>query len=150
MINEKKPELEEATHVLNYRTEIVEFKTYVRENAESVRVHLFEPLNSEQISNRNGQDRSASQSPSPKPGEVTSQPEYTLPLLESLIELGGSAKMSEVLDKIYTEVKDRLKPKDSDLLSAALYDGKIKFNGNATTSKMTAISKKTLLEVFGK
>jgi predicted transport protein len=44
IIDQKTPEVEEACRALNYRTDIVEFKTYVRENAESVHAHLFDPL----------------------------------------------------------------------------------------------------------
>jgi len=44
LIDEKKPETENACSIFKYSTEIVEFKTYVRENAENVRAHLFEPL----------------------------------------------------------------------------------------------------------
>jgi len=43
-IDEKTTETENACHVIKYQTEIVEFKTYVRENAENVHAHLFEPL----------------------------------------------------------------------------------------------------------
>ena len=109
VINEKTPELEEATKVLNYHTDIVEFKTYVRENADTVQAYLFEPLHSSV--------GFTSSNPPPKSGEVTSQPAYTIPLLESLAELGGSGKMSDVLDKVQIKMKDKLKPKDYELLT---------------------------------
>ena len=44
VIDQKTAELEEATQVLKYHTDIIEFKTYARENAENIRAHLFEPL----------------------------------------------------------------------------------------------------------
>jgi predicted transport protein len=44
LINEKTPETENACHVFKYPTEIIEFKTYVREGAENVHAHFFEPL----------------------------------------------------------------------------------------------------------
>jgi predicted transport protein len=44
VIDQKTPEVEEACRALNYQTDIVEFKTYIRENAESVHAHLFDPL----------------------------------------------------------------------------------------------------------
>jgi len=44
IIDQKTPQVEEACQVLKYKTDIVEFKTFVRENAESIRAHLFEPL----------------------------------------------------------------------------------------------------------
>lgn len=50
-------------------------------------------------------------------GEITSQPEYMVPILESLIEMGGSARMSDVLNKVYEKMEKRLKPKDYETLS---------------------------------
>ena len=44
IIDEKTSEVEEACQVLKYKTDIVEFKTFVREGAENIRAHLFEPL----------------------------------------------------------------------------------------------------------
>jgi predicted transport protein len=44
IIDEKTSDVEEACQVLKYETDIVEFKTFVREGAENVRAHLFEPL----------------------------------------------------------------------------------------------------------
>lgn len=45
-IDQKTSEVEEACQVLKYQTAIpiVEFKTFVREDAENVHAHLFEPL----------------------------------------------------------------------------------------------------------
>ena len=44
IIDQKTPEVQEACRVLKYTTDIIEFKTYVRENAENVHAHLFDPL----------------------------------------------------------------------------------------------------------
>jgi predicted transport protein len=44
IIDQKTPEVQEACRVLKYQTDIIEFKTYVRENAETVHAYLFEPL----------------------------------------------------------------------------------------------------------
>ncbi|HVP92568.1 MAG TPA: hypothetical protein VMS94_02365 [Acidobacteriota bacterium] len=44
IIDKKTSEVEEACRVLKCQTDIVEFNTFVRENAESVHAHLFEPL----------------------------------------------------------------------------------------------------------
>lgn len=48
----------------------------------------------------------------PRRGETTPQTDYTLPILETLIEMGGSGRMSAVLDRVYDKMKDRLTPKD--------------------------------------
>ena len=44
IIDQKTSEIEEACRVLKYQPDIIEFKTYVRENAENVHAHLFEPI----------------------------------------------------------------------------------------------------------
>ena len=52
-IDEKTEEVEEACQVLKYKNSIVEFKTFVREDAENVHAHLFRPLYSlERVSER--------------------------------------------------------------------------------------------------
>jgi len=53
-----------------------------------------------------------------KKGEITPQADYRLPILESLIEMGGSGRMQDVLDRVFTKVKDALKPKDFDRLES--------------------------------
>jgi hypothetical protein len=44
MIDQKTSEVEEACQVLKYQTDIVEFRTFLREDAENVHAHLFEPI----------------------------------------------------------------------------------------------------------
>jgi predicted transport protein len=44
LIDEKTAETESACHIFKYPTQIIEFKTYVRENAENIHAHFFEPL----------------------------------------------------------------------------------------------------------
>ena len=44
VIDQKTPEVQEACRVLKYPPDIIEFKTYARENAETVHAHIFEPL----------------------------------------------------------------------------------------------------------
>lgn len=45
-------------------------------------------------------------------GSITPQPEYTKPILESLVELGGGGKVKEVLEIVYDKMKNRLTPAD--------------------------------------
>lgn len=47
-----------------------------------------------------------------KSGEITSMPHFFRPLLESLVEMDGSGKLNDVLDRIGEKMKDQLKPKD--------------------------------------
>jgi len=49
-----------------------------------------------------------------KVGEITPRAEYTLPILETLIEMGGSGRVSDVLNRVLSKMKDTLKPKDFD------------------------------------
>jgi restriction endonuclease Mrr len=39
-----------------------------------------------------------------------------MPILEALIEMGGRGKVGEVLNKVFEKMKDKLTPKDLELL----------------------------------
>ena len=45
-------------------------------------------------------------------GEITPHQEFYRPILESLVELGGSAKAQTVIDRVGEKMKAILKPKD--------------------------------------
>ncbi len=47
-----------------------------------------------------------------EPGEKTHEDCYREPLLISLLEMGGSASVRDVLDQVYDQMKDKLKPID--------------------------------------
>lgn len=47
-----------------------------------------------------------------KKGLKTRQEGYVIPILEALIEIGGSGKMSSVLDRVYEKMKDKLNKYD--------------------------------------
>jgi hypothetical protein len=51
-------------------------------------------------------------------GERTREEAFRLPILRALEALGGEAKVSVVLDRVYAEMKPRLKPADLLLLPA--------------------------------
>ena len=55
-----------------------------------------------------------------KKGEITPQAHYTFPILGALIEMGGSGRVSKVLDRVFNKMKDRLKPKDLEKLSSGI------------------------------
>jgi len=44
VIDKNSPTLEEALNRINYPHRVIEFQTFVREGAETVRAHFFEPL----------------------------------------------------------------------------------------------------------
>lgn len=45
-------------------------------------------------------------------GERTPEEEYRLPILRALVAMGGEGKMQAVVDRVYQEMKSRLKPVD--------------------------------------
>lgn len=47
-----------------------------------------------------------------KKGLMTRQEDYFIPILESINEIGGRGKASEVLDKVYEKMKDKLNKYD--------------------------------------
>ena len=56
-----------------------------------------------------------------KKGEITPHPAFYRPILESLVEMGGSAKTKIVIDRVGEKMKNVLKPLDHAILPS---DGK--------------------------
>jgi hypothetical protein len=111
IVDQRTPEIEEACKVLKYQPDIIEFKTFIREDAPNVHAHLFDSFMSPKLMEV--------AMPAEKPtirGEITSQSEYTLPILESLIEIGGSGKSRDILNKVFSKMKHKLKEKDLEKL----------------------------------
>ncbi|MCS6918380.1 MAG: winged helix-turn-helix domain-containing protein, partial [Fimbriimonadales bacterium] len=50
--------------------------------------------------------------------EITPESVYKVPLLRTLVEMGGKGKRSEVCQRIYDQLKHMLKPKDYEVLSS--------------------------------
>ena len=46
------------------------------------------------------------------PGELMPQSEYRRPILETLSEMGGRARMNDVLQRVFEKVQHQLKPAD--------------------------------------
>jgi len=115
IVDEATKELKEAVEDLPFKSKIVEFKTFVREGVGlSVHAHLFEPLypliqgeiHKPEIEVTRRAER----------GEITPPYNYRLPILEALIEMGGSGRTQDVLDRVYNKMKDQLKPKDLEMI----------------------------------
>lgn len=104
IIDKRTKELEDACNSIPLENKyIVEFKIYERIDAGIKNAVFFEPI------------YELKKPPSPRPlskGEITPQSEYTLPIIKSLIEMGGSGRAREVLDKVFNKMKDRLTPAD--------------------------------------
>lgn len=114
VIDERTEKLAEALEAFKYELEIIELKTFVRENAEKVHIHIFEPIHAlKRLSERTGKKESGTRA---RTGEITSQADYTRPILESLIEMGGSGRMFSVLGMVLQKMKDKLTSKDLEKL----------------------------------
>lgn len=110
IIDEKTEKLMEATEI--YQPRIIEFKIFQREGVGiSVSAVQFEP-----IVTQKGEESEAKGGVEPtrvlggriKKGEATPKKEYVHPLLEVLIEMGGSGKVRDILDKIGNKMRDKL------------------------------------------
>ncbi len=79
-----------------------------------VHAHLFEPLY------KVGTTLFAKEKKRKKArkGEITTQRAYYIPILESLIELGGSGRMKDVEEKVEKKMKSIFKEKDYETLSS--------------------------------
>jgi len=117
IIDKQEDRLLEATQI--YQPRIIEFKIFQREGV-GINVHAvqFEPIVRQIILRP---EREIEEKPKQevvvsveraRRGETTPQTAYTLPILESLIEMGGSGKMRDVLDRVHDKMKNKLTPKD--------------------------------------
>ncbi len=119
IIANKTNEVEEACSSLSKKPKIMEFKTYIRKDVGDLRVHahLFdslveEPATTPVIEVKPLIKEIPEKKPRARKGEITSQKDYFIPILESLIEFGGSGKMKEVLNKVEKKMKGILKEID--------------------------------------
>lgn len=109
---------------------IIVFKTFVRDyvTPTKVHIHLFEPLYvtaREEPTKVTIKKTSTTQLPITQEGKVTRAKKgevfphkgYYIPILESLIELGGGGKSKVVVDKVEIKLKDLLRGKDLEKLS---------------------------------
>jgi len=124
VIDETTTELEEACDSVQLRDKkLVEFKIFERADAGIKNAFLFEPIAEApplEYITRRPEDRITAKKEERRrlPLEITRQSEYDLPILEALIEMGGSGRTQEVLNRIYEKIKDRLKPDDLERLSS--------------------------------
>lgn len=116
VIDRKSDDLDEACGVLSADTKVIEFRTFVRGNVGDLRVHvhMFEPIAPKVTSKRLVQKPESKRKK--KSGRQTSVPDYYIPLLETLIEMGGSGKAKDVVDKIGEKMKHKLTDSDRERL----------------------------------
>ncbi len=78
-----------------------------------------------------------------KKGLRTPNEKFIIPILESLIELGGKAEMSKVLDRVYEKMKNILTKHDHDLLPSG---NSIRWKNTAQWTRFQLIQKGLLLK----
>ena len=118
VIDEKTRELEEACESIPIDDKrVVEFKVYERVDAEIKNAFLFEPITEKPSIPRPSKVEITPRPPLLK-GRLTPPSEYEVPILESLIELGGSGRVRDVLDKVYEKMKVQFISADLEKLSS--------------------------------
>lgn len=112
IIDSKTEELEEACSSIPINDKrITEFKIYQRTDSEIKNAFFFEPLISE-VYDKTEKTTSSSN----LIGKITSQPQYTKPILEVLIEKGGQGKVHEIIKGVYNKIQNKLTEHDLALL----------------------------------
>lgn len=74
------------------------------------------------------------------PGEKTSQPEFWRPVLEALVELGGSSEVSTVLATVERLFGDHFKPADRELLPSARKDDDLRWRNTAQWARVELVA----------
>ncbi|MGB9677662.1 MAG: winged helix-turn-helix domain-containing protein [Candidatus Ratteibacteria bacterium] len=105
---------------ININKYFSEFQQYVENNFPKKLINenkIYQDLNDFDSYNNYQFDKDITyEKRSKKENEITKIDEYKIPILESLIELGGRAEVYKVLDKVYEKVKNILTPRDKELL----------------------------------
>jgi len=110
VIDEKTKELEEACNSIPLSEKhVIEFKIFERIDAGIKNAFLFEPIT----------EKPPPPPPPPK-GKITPQSAYAMPILESLVEMGGSGRVRDILEKVHEKMKDVLTPADLEKLSSGI------------------------------
>lgn len=108
IIDRKTAELEEVCSNFRFETEVIEFKTFIREGVGlPVHIHLFEPLTIEERLPEKISISQPKKTKRRKKGILVPQREYRIPILESLLEMGGRTEVKDVLKKVEQKMKDK-------------------------------------------
>ncbi|MEA2054592.1 MAG: winged helix-turn-helix domain-containing protein [Candidatus Thermoplasmatota archaeon] len=135
IIDKRTDRIMEACEILTPKPKILEFEMYQREDAPSVCAHLFEPFYKVGIKEYVKAEKKEKRA---RKGEIAPEKAYYIPILESLIELGGSGKMKDVEDKVKGKMRHILTKKDYETLS----NGKtIRWRNRAEWARNDLVSK---------
>jgi hypothetical protein len=118
-IDDINPELEGVCSSLPFSSKVIIFKTYCRENVGiGDHIHQFEPMM--KIEREIPPSKKKIEKPVPPPPiskeKPTPQTAYFIPILETLVELGGSGKIAQILEKVKSKMKPVLKEVDYEKL----------------------------------
>lgn len=107
IIDKKTSELEEACDSIPIKEKLIsEFSVYERVDAGIKNAFLIESLFEEWV------EPPSVTIPKVPIGPITNQKAYEIPLLRSLVELGGSGRMHDVLDLVFSKMESRLTEAD--------------------------------------
>ncbi|MBU4501745.1 MAG: hypothetical protein KKA79_04080 [Nanoarchaeota archaeon] len=81
---------------------------------------ISEPPPSKASTSNSSPIREMDKHPRMTKGERTPRPEFRIPILEALIELGGKGKVDEILKKVEIKMKKSLKPVDYEKLPSGI------------------------------
>ena len=109
VIDKKTDKIVSALNVVNPTPLLLELQTFVRESVGnlSVHLHLMDTIQIQKKITNQKKAQKISYEKSSRPRALP-QEEYYIPILETLVELGGSAKRKEVIEKVFIKVKDKL------------------------------------------
>jgi len=121
VIDDRTRELEEVCDSIPIKEKLVsELRVYERADSGIKNAFIVEPLYEERTEHP-PRMKALAPTPPTHTGSITSQTEYELPLLESLIELGGGGKANEVSSKVFIKMENRLTEADlSNIKSGAI------------------------------
>ncbi|MFH0862621.1 MAG: winged helix-turn-helix domain-containing protein [Candidatus Altiarchaeota archaeon] len=111
-------QFEENVNGADKNAKILVFKTFAPESTDprKIHCHVFEPMHSTSpFKTKKTTSTELASTPElkrMKRGEITTQLTYRMPILETLLEMGGRGKTKEVLDSIGVKMKGILKAVD--------------------------------------
>lgn len=107
IIDKKTRKLEDGWSTISIKDKLIsEFKVYERADTGLKNAFIVEPLFEDTVKKI---PEHITQVPV---GSITKQREYNMPLLESLIELGGGGKVHEVMDMVFQKMENQLTEAD--------------------------------------
>ncbi|RKZ27097.1 hypothetical protein DRQ26_03530 [bacterium] len=119
IVDMKTDKITAALDVVNPRPIVLQFQTFVRENVGNLAAHLhiIETMGNKSTLSASrsvniAKDEKVRSKKSRARTNALKQREYHIPILESLVELGGSAKKEYIFERVYEKMKSRFSADD--------------------------------------